>query len=679
MDLHSPFRIKMDIVSALELVYPMYKTLIRSSRPLPLSARSLIIKCCQAQRWPSDDPSTVLHQLLCAHPPVQLYQPTGKYVIDLIDFGSHFNIQFDNLTSAIILDVMRALPLDSTERHTAVWDSWAKEIALSEGTHRQSRVNWKVFFDTSLPTSRTVSTQLPVNPNNMAAIRLQLGIFRRKYVERTLYARATHKNMSRSTRREFEHATSMDLDDVPIFGQDDWQRHYHDTGQQLEGCCEIRQKWYASGAKPRTYFAQGGKSYSRSRFLQDFFTDFADAFTPTNHVDRLNPSRLVGSTVDRDDPHFFIYDLSSFTSNCSEQREFVEQLSNFFLGVPVRLLDEREGYIYADLGELLAEYYDVCVNGPDLSYERVPGFDSSHVTQHGIASLLGIFGNLMTCTVAHFFVLSNITQHWKEINVAGDDGIVAEDRLNNYDTHLAIDLIGAYARSKCFPGWDSAAIALKRPFQEFYPYCYTLTNLIPPTLAMVLSYLQGTNIDPRYSYIGLESMTWIKRLKVVSRDLLRFLDSAYRQTAIYVEDIIVIFRGFQTLVKRHLPFFDVKVPHVYPPWPMSPEDYDFTSAPPAQLMALYADRPASNIRKLGNIPDSPLSLINVGDEYVCNSSKRLSLLFTLGYLERYDEEDLVTDQYQLYLYYFAKFNRVRTPMSALYRYSVIREVPLKYV
>lgn len=671
----------MDIVSSFELVYPMFKSLIRSSRSLPLSARSLIIKCCQAQRWPSDDPSTVLYGLLINHPPVQLQiAKDRREIIPLIEFGAYFNIQFDNLNSAIILDIMRGLPLPAHERHVAIWDSWIKEIGLSEGVHRQSRVNWKVFFGSmSTPATASVSTQLPINPNNINMIRLQLDIFRRKYHSRTLFARATHKNMSRSTRREFENATSMDIEDVPIFGQDDWQRHYHDTGQQLAGCCEIRQKWYASGAKPRTYFAQGGESYSKSRFLQDFFTDLADAFTPTNHTDRLNPSRLVGSTVNRDDPHFFIYDLSNFTSNCSEQREFMNEFCDYFLGIPVRLLDEHDGYIYADLGELLRDYYTDCVDGPALSYERVPGFDETHRTQHGIASLLGIFGNLMTCTVAHFFIVSNVTQTWKEINTAGDDGIVAEDLLDNYTTHLAIDLIGAYARSKCFPGYDSAAIALKRPFQEFYPFCYTLTNIIPPTLVMVLSYLQGRNVDPRYNYMGLEDMTWSKRLKVVSRDLLRFLDSAYRQTSVYVEDIRVIFNGFQVLVKRHLPFFDVTVPHIYPPWPMSPEDYDFASAPPAQLMAMYAARPSTYIHRTGVQPEDPLQLINVGDSMVCNSSKRLKLLFNLGYLERYDEEDLVTDQYQLYLYYFAKFNRVRSLAPSLYSFVVIREVPLRYV
>jgi hypothetical protein len=485
--------------------------------------------------------------------------------------------------------------------------------------------------------------------------------------------------MSRSTRREFETATRSDISDVAIFGQDDWARHYHDTGEQLQGVCEIRQKWYASGAKPRTYFSQGGQSYSKSRFLQDFFTDFADAFTPTNHTDRLNPSRLVGSTVDRDDPHFFVYDLSSFTSNCSEQREFVFALSEFFIGTPVRVLDELNGYQSADLGELLYEYYDTCVNGPALSYERIPGFDESHSTNHGIASLLGIFGNLMTCTVAHFFIVSNITQHWKEINTAGDDGIVAEDSSDNYTTHLAIDLVGAYARSKCFPGWDTAAIALKRPFHEFYPYCYTLTNIIPPTLVMVLSYLRGENVDIRYSYIGLEQITWSKRLKVVSRDLLRFLDSAYRQTSIYVEDIKVIFAGFQRLVKSHIPFFDVKVPHLYPPWPMSPEDYDFTSAPPAQLMALYAAPQATMVRRSARIPETPLLLVNVGDTLVCNGSPRLALLWRLGYLERNDVEDLVMDHYQLYLYYFAKFQRVRNLSPFVYEYAVIREVPSKYI
>jgi hypothetical protein len=618
--------------------------------------------------------------MLLGHPDVFL-RSEDKHLdaVSLISLGSIFNLQFDMLNSAILLDIMRAMPLPGDQIKEARWDSWYKEIHLSEGMHRPSMVNWSVFFDPNQPPDSQISTMLPINPKNIEQIRIQLCHFRRKYTESTLYARATHKNMSWSTRREFERDSGLTLEEVPIYGQDDWQRYYHSSGVKLEGVCEMRQKWYASGAKPRTYFAQGGTSYTHSRFLQDFFTDLANAFTPTHHIDRLRPERLVGSTVDRDDPHFFIYDLSNFTSNMSEQREFCYELAKFFEGVPVRTLDEKEGFVWRDLGELLLEYCIHCVEGVALSYERWDSSLDDHVAYHGVASLLGIFGNLMTCTVAHFFIVSTTSRDWNELNVAGDDGVKASDRLDNYDDHLAISLVGNYSRHKCFWGDDPCPICLKRPFIETFPTATNLTNIIPPTLITTLSYLTGSNVDPRYTTVGLEDLPFSKRLSTIGKDLFRFLASAYMTTA-DEEDVAIVFEGFCQIVKNFAKSkFDPWCPSLKPLWPVHPATYDFHSAHPAMMLASRASLSPRLVKVVGRIPDQDTMLRSVGDEVLCNSSKRLQLLVRLGYLMEEEEEVLEVDEYRLFQFWYNKLMRIPPVDQPLYRYQVIRDVPDIYL
>jgi len=668
------------LVQLLSSVYPSFRHLIYQSVLLPLSARSLIIKCCQAQQWPSPSSTSVLSTLLKQHPEVNLRDQGGIIrCIPLMDYGTIFDLQFNALSSAILLDIMRALPVDISEIHKARWDSWVKEIALSEGNYRSSVVNWKVYFDDTIDPSTPVSSRLPINPNAIRPIRRQLRHFRERYINKTLYARATHKNMSWSTRRRYEEDTGFDLDDVPIFGQDDWQRHYNKTGVQIGGTCEMRQKWYPSGAKPRTYFAQGGESYSKARFLQDFFTEFADSFTPTNHTDRLNPSRLVGSTIDRDDPHFFIYDLSNFTSNMCEQREFCYALAEFFQGIPVRILDERNGFMNVDLGELLFEYCITCVEGPSVSYEK---WDSSlpadHFVRHGTASLLGIFGNLMTCTVAHFFIMSPIAQNWQEINVAGDDGLVAEDRLNNAETHYAISIVGAYSREKCFPGDDESPICLKRPCIETFPTINLLNNVVPPTIITCISYLRGYNVDPRYVFMGIEDLPWRKRVKVVGRDLLRFLTSAFF-AKVPKEDVTPVFKGFARLVKSLCPQFDVMRPSVFPPWPMDPEHYEFEESNPILQLCLFADLRSKPLPMVGRLPDPGFSLQFTGQSVMANRSSRLKLLVRLGYLEEFEETYVEVDQYSLFLYWYNRLSRVVQVDPEVYTFTVLRDIPSSFI
>jgi hypothetical protein len=666
------------VTPSLSLVYPKYRHLIQNSITLSLAARSLVIKCCQAQQWPIVNDGSALSHMLLDHGPIILRRDKNMYYeIQLIDYGSHFDLEFDAITSAIILDIMRALPLPDHEIQTARTTSWVKEIALSEGKRRPSACFWNDIFDLNAPDDIIVHKDLPViNPQNIRNLRRHLTIFRNKYQEKTLYRRATHKNMSWSTRREFEEHSGQSLEGVGVFGQDDWQRYYHTTGHTLGGVCEMRQKWYPSGAKPRTYFAQGGITYNRSGFLQDFFTDLANAFTPTNHIDRLRPERLVGSTIDRSDPRFYIYDLSNFTSNMSEQRGFCYALAEFFSEVLVEILDERVGFTTANLGELLYDYTVTCVDGPELSYERWdPELGHDHTVEHGIASLLGIFGNLMTCTVAHFFIMSPITQSWQEINIAGDDGIVAEDGLDNLLTQTAISIVGAHSVKKCFHGFDVCAICLKRPFIQTFPTCYLLNLVIPPTLITILTYCLGENVDTRYTFIGVEDLSREKRIGTIGKDLLRFLTSAFN-AQVPVEDVAPVFKGYAALVRKHFRDFRTDIPSVRPLWPKDPSSYVFSGASPIMALCQHADLTSRPIPILGNIRDfrGNQAFQNVGDVLECNRSQRLKLLCRLGYIEECEITRVELDPYKLYLFWYRTLTKVPAPPK-MFEYVVFKPIP----
>jgi hypothetical protein len=674
-DLHSP------LYTFYQSVYPGLGHTIQSCTPLPLSARSLIIKACQAQSWPDIDEQSTLRDLMLKHPPVILRRHFGLHTMPLINLAGFLQWDIaDPLLSAILLDVMRALPLSSEETKLAREASWNKEMVLVFGKSQPTQIRWELFFDSDPNTLLDqIHPLLPGNARHMSKIRSTLHYFRRKYQKRrhTLYARATHKNMSFGTRRDYEYREHTTLEGVGIFGQDDWQRYYARTGVKLEGGCEMRQKWYPSGAKPRTYFAQGGISYNDSRFLQNFFTDLANVFTPTNHDYRLRPERLRGLYGQTGD--FFIYDLSNFTSNMNEQKYFVEHLSEFFKGVEVDVLDEEKGFVTHDLGDLLSAYCDTCVFGPLLSLEREPNHRNDHTLYpHGIASLLGIFGNLMTCTVAHYLIISPTTEGTESQNIAGDDGAKDEDAANNFESRTAISLVGCYAPDKCFKGSDPCAICLKRPLLQLYPSVTLMDNIVPPSLVTTVAYLLGQNPDSRYSFMGLESMTLHRRVSVIGKDLYRFLTSCFQKQYHDTMAIAQVYHGFTQLVKKFL-LKDLK-PSLTPYfWPLDPLLYEFGRDHPGLVLlcmkseVLFQEIPVQRVQ-----PCIEEELRNPGDAHWCNSDGRLKLLETLGYVTK-EKLTFIGDLETAWLYWMGRLKLLRARVPDVYEYTVRAPIPHRFV
>nr|WCL23005.1 hypothetical protein [Armillaria spp. ambi-like virus 4] len=668
-----------DLKELFSLVYPEYRTVIRTLSRLPLSARNLLIKACQAQSWPAPDSFSTLRQMIEQHPDVYVHDPYPD-IIKFSNFAPYFNLRLhDPLESAILLDIARGLPLpsiyDVLEAQSA---SWSKEIRLVHGVKREAAINWDVFF---VEGCQHLSIADGVEPNPQMARRIhhQLKRFRESIRGRRFYPRATHKNMSRGTRRDFERQTGQSLEGIPIFGQDNWGAHYHHTGRKLGGPSEMRQKWYHSGAKPRTYFAMGGEAYEACRFLQDFFTEIVDYFMPTNHKTRLQPDRLfLSSRYEKEDPHFRIYDLSNFTSNMSEQSRCLKGLEKFMEGVEVEVVDERFGPLMMTMEMLLSDYQESCVERPAVSLERYEGVDKSEGDLHDsiphmVASLLGIFGNLMSCTFAHYLIVSPVVRDEEEVNIAGDDGILPEDANNPEPVKRVIDLVGSCAMEKTFRSDEESAIALKRPIWEDLPHLHTAFNIIPPSVVRCCQSICSSFQDPRYPPLP-EPYTLNEGLNIVGKDLLRFLRSAYIRRYQDVDRLAEVVQGYERLVRRLSRVKTTpgtKGTQGYT-WPMSPLGYDFLDAPPLTVLSINFAPKRLWTAKLEKRPVYQETDLYVGLSFESNSSPKLKMLEAYGYIEKEEVMELLEDYKVLD---FLGMLAAPVTIPVVYSYSVVRDVP----
>lgn len=565
-----------------------------------------------------DEPSTLLSL-------VEELQPvcfSGDIRGALDFFQVHFtDFVSSPLRSAILLDMCRGHPLPLEDIKSARVKGWVKEIEKCEGSRRPERCNWRVCFDPQYAGEEFLPDIPPNRPMNLY-IYFQLRRWRDSIAGGTLFPRYTHKAMSRETRRAYERSNGT-LEGTPIFGQDNWCYHYYKTGEKIGGAMEMRQRWYTSSAKPRTYYAQGGDVYQVARHLQEPFSLLHDALISTHRVFRLLPSRLRVGPNQR----YRVYDLSSFTSNFHEQHSFVEELAKFCLGYPVLVADEVEGFIEKDLGEMIMEYNSVCNQYPEVSYER--WMSEEWVGIHGIASMLGIFGNLMTCTVAHGIAILQLYADEGSSNVAGDDGLADENDDNTFQLDEIIQSLGEYERTKTFLSNEPGAICLKRPIRHASGRLDLGLAIIPPTSALV-KYLATGMKDPRYSFINAEDWDSNKRKSVVGKDLMRFIRSAWRAREILtLDDLFIVYKIYKDISRimsadgpRSVPYFWPAVP--YEAMMLEDQDPLYVTLISTSGRALVMDVHEEVDR------DAPIGAMDVGESCLCNMTPHLRWLKMLG-------------------------------------------------
>jgi len=486
---------------------------------MPLKTRSAAIKCCQAQFIPPDA-TTPLGLIVQEAPLTRLITKTTTCLLSLFEVLEPFAPYITSpLYSQRLLDAIRdaKMPIKSIEE--AFEASAIKELSACED--EEIFVNWN--FDAFFVRGCQNQSVLPdhIAPNQYANTRIinYLEQWRSSVSQDLHYPKVSSKTLATNTFDEMEYSERALFTDAEIESQRDWLYLYFKTGVILDGESELRQRWYPANHKPRTYYSAGGTAFAASIYLQSVFQSLTDFPPYTNKFLRLNPSRLRL----KDGQHLRIYDLESFSTRLTALKPFLHYLSNFCSGWGITTVDPRHGLVNHDLGEVIAEYLRDTTDKPPVRYTRVYKGNKEEVHgQQGLSGMLGIFGNIALCTVLHGFVMSTLVEDEDQLNAAGDDGAIAEDRENSTGVDVTIRCLGRYARDKSFSSKDAGAICLKQPISQ-YGLVIVQRQKIPFPNSTMVDYWIDNRRDPRFKYRFPMKMWRTRRVTIVGAMLLTFL------------------------------------------------------------------------------------------------------------------------------------------------------------
>lgn len=639
---------------------------------LSANQRSSLIKACQAQTLPPPDPSNTLYNLtsnILSHDTLLSYSykghthsvPARALLLGLVD---------DHALSGLVLDLARSLPMELSMVDDLKMGSWFKEIAAVEHSRPDGFIDFGPIFDWSRR-NEPLHPLLPPNPYMCTHFYTAISRWKQWSSSVVHYPRANDKFMSHDTRKHFEDLTGREVDG---FTQRDYLAFEARTGIRLGGVVEMRQRWYKSGFKPRTYYAQGGV-YGTTYCLQDLFSKLVNCSPITHHVTRLRPSRLYLHPGQ----HFRIYDLASFTSLMWSQRDFIRDLADFCRGTPVTLMTAGDGLICRDLGDVLDEYNEVCNNYCAVSYQRCPFVEVNHHTYQHVAGMLGVFGNLMTCTLPHGIIMSMFATDEDQLNCAGDDGIVPEAEGEEAAIREAINLIGVHEETKEFITTQSGCIHLKRPIYQLANKAYQRPMIIWPNVATLAEMLTNHE-DPRYRRFG--ELQPRERLSLVGREMLRFLRSIFRSG--FVDDetkwlagdfcyrVTRLFEGvfdYSLMGGRLTQCGDMCF------WPSIPRDLDDMKRDPWIHTVKSRFAGSCAVQYHLHLPwDGEVEKLGVGVEFWCNPDRHLSFLVNCGYLEVEPVIMSLVGEPALERL-LADFPSLDPPVNM---YKVIDEIPVKF-
>lgn len=339
------------------------------------------------------------------------------------------------------------------------------------------------------------------------------------------------------------------------------------------------------------------------------------------------------------------------------------------MGQGISVMDERLGVDPQDLGDMLYSYLEECVTEPILSYERCfTGWFEE--VGHGVASLLGIFGNLMTCTAAHGIAILQLYEDELRSNIAGDDGAADDEPL---ELPEVITAIGDWEPTKCFGSDDPGAIALKRPLYESYRGLTLGINIVPPTAALLFA-LSG-KADPRYTFYSLDDMSEVQRITVVGKDLLRCIRSFWRaRSTCSLSDLFCLQGFYKSIAKQFKATAGYPIcgdPYFFPLYPT--DDIMFGETDPIVCLAYARFRDVVTLPAKAEEDQVVVAsrIVNVGDVEEGWTTQHVTFLKRLGYFE--------AEQVQRTLYgvegFYELLSFIRFEYRILYRVNCVRDVP----
>jgi len=565
----------------------------------------------------------------------------------LTNFGQmFFAVSTRPLLSASIISVALSVIPPEDEIESLKLLSASKEISVMEKIPEPNGINWSMFFDPDPGLDQILPEAAP-NPWMIGQIRRGVQAFRDRIEGTLFWPYSTSKGISKDTAHRFLSDTlfkdkpwvDVTKESSPVSSRDIVASYLH-YGSWTPGLCEMRQRWYPTQLVPRTYFAQGGDAVRVSCYLRDFFNDLCDTFEATNRFSRVDGNRLITYR----DGYFFIYDLTSFTSNFHEQRYFLQDLSVFFRGTVVNLVSVKLNVVSADLGDLILDYlHTVNINPRYRFHDRLFVYSQhSPPPIHGVAGFLGVPGNLATCTFPHGIAVALHLDDRRKQSCAGDDGNVGiKDKAQEQNVSYTICRLGIFQPEKGSRTFGEAASYLKRRFVQVEQRGCMIERVEYPLLSVVHAFKEP---DPRFPSLS-DDLSELRRK--VAASVCNFVRTLYAHTGgVFLDGEEEFIMEFLEYVYRWM-----DLPRGGSLRGMLLDDFDYCrSVDEKVVFPLRVDYLRTDPDLLFSTQFSPWCVDvpewtdtdissyhgnwTVGETRVCRSNPALNKLVTYGFLER---------------------------------------------
>lgn len=353
--------------------------------------------------------------------------------------------------SGLISMACRNIPiLNKEEVDELVRASLEKEMRASITRRDTPILNWSTVFNPS----RKIRHSTPLVPGMMYSPDISDHVYQSLCRARSIlssmviYPGYSKKTIGIQGSRNLARATK-DMPDLYPNSTFGLEKLYHQTGIQITGPTEVRCAFKFNDIRPRIYFSRGPDQHYPSRYIQPIFNVIVDCLPTVHRRGRFDVSGIgicPGEAL-------FIYDLITFTSNLEEIKTFTLQLADFMKGTPVTVFDTLHGMCEVDLGDMLLEYNETCNSYASFDIADILGEGPLEDACQHTCGMLGVPGNISSCTLLHGIFLICVLKHVMA-RVVGDDAIgksVIEDKEDLVDT---LRVIGDIAPEK-MEVWES--------------------------------------------------------------------------------------------------------------------------------------------------------------------------------------------------------------------------------
>lgn len=428
----------------------------------------------------------------------RVWHPHSSKDISLRDFLQPCVDIESPVISGLVSMFARSLPfLDLADANQALQEGIQKELAAAADEYHPVSFSWDPLFSTDhRDRSRPIAPGYPIDEHLHTEIHRRFQLAKRKISSMLFYPDYSRKTLGTAARVE----TSKYADRLGEFEEDlgttlGLEKIYHSLGVQVHGRTEMRYAWKYNDLQPRVYYARGPNQYYTSRYIQEVFNVFVDAFPMTHRFTRFFTTSVQGSPLETAG----IYDYSSFTSLLNEIRNWTSALADFCHGTPVTIVDTSSGIVTLDLGDMVRDFNNACNLFPQFDVSGIAKVfdpDEEELIRTHTCGMLGVAGNISSCTLVHGLHLAVLLGSLEKSKVVGDDAFYWKLLSKAMRQELAQDLssIGRISLPK-MEFWpppsgedteDRAWHYVKRPIERFEDHIITGKQVVWPSYMTLL-------------------------------------------------------------------------------------------------------------------------------------------------------------------------------------------------